>query len=166
MEKLVAMLLSSCARIFRHNSISVVIVYATLMIDNMLLTSVVPILPEFFIEEQHREEMLAHSDNTTYSNESSTSTTAIAVTDYHFTNTTETNFTKTTYIVNTDCAGRDDKKKLAAKNLYLALLLASKPFVQLIANIFVGPLIDKFGYDIPMFFGYIVLIGSSLSKYR
>lgn len=146
----------------------------------------VPILPEFFMEEQLKEEMPTRSDNMTYSsNESSILTTAIAKTEYSITNTTgigksyraalfeedfnavcflETNFTHATEIANIDCAGKHDKKKLAQKNIFLALLLASKPFVQLIANIFVGPLIDKIGYDIPMFFGYIVLTVSSLSK--
>lgn len=63
-----------------------------------------------------------------------------------------------------DCTDQSDKEILAAKNIFLAFLLASKPFVQLLANIFVGPLTDRIGYDVPMLFGYIVIIASSLSK--
>lgn len=64
-----------------------------------------------------------------------------------------------------DCPGKDNKDVMAARNIFLAVLLASKPLVQLISNAFVGPICDKIGFNIPMFTGYIIMIVSSIGWY-
>ncbi|XP_039260992.2 synaptic vesicular amine transporter-like [Styela clava] len=139
---------------FRHsNRLAVFIVYATLMVDNMLLTCVVPILPEYFFHEEAKEfsSLTGIHEVSTRSLEKQT---------------TEGQTTETTHVsrngTGSECLESRNKQFLAAENLFLAFLLASKPFIQAIANIAVGPLTDRFGYDVPMFSGYIVLVVSSL----
>ena len=53
---------------------------------------------------------------------------------------------------------------LKKENVYIGILFASKPIVQILFNMFVGPLVDRIGFDVPMFCGYIVLTSSCLRK--
>uniref|UniRef100_A0A1A9VIZ1 Major facilitator superfamily (MFS) profile domain-containing protein n=1 Tax=Glossina austeni TaxID=7395 RepID=A0A1A9VIZ1_GLOAU len=53
-------------------------------------------------------------------------------------------------------------KELVDETMEMGYLLASKAFVQLLANPIIGPLTQRIGCNIPMFFGYIILFTSSL----
>ena len=53
---------------------------------------------------------------------------------------------------------------LKKENVYIGILFASKPIVQILFNMFVGPLVDRIGFDVPMFCGYVVLTSSCLRK--
>ena len=46
----------------------------------------------------------------------------------------------------------------------VGVMFASKAFVQLIANPFVGPLTNKIGYSVPMFCGFVIMFFSTLRK--
>ncbi|XP_044132846.1 chromaffin granule amine transporter-like, partial [Bufo gargarizans] len=51
---------------------------------------------------------------------------------------------------------------LQQENVQGGLLLASKAIVQLLASSIVGLITNRFGYDIPMFFGFIIMFLSTL----
>ncbi|XP_071051011.1 synaptic vesicular amine transporter isoform X2 [Onthophagus taurus] len=51
---------------------------------------------------------------------------------------------------------------LVEETVDVGMMLASKAFVQLIANPFVGPLTHKIGYSIPMFAGFIIMFLSTI----
>merc|ERR1711963_782546 len=53
-------------------------------------------------------------------------------------------------------------KELVEENFEVGVMFASKAFVQLIANPFVGPLTNRFGYSIPMFAGFVIMFVSTI----
>uniref|UniRef100_A0A0N5A0D0 MFS domain-containing protein n=1 Tax=Parastrongyloides trichosuri TaxID=131310 RepID=A0A0N5A0D0_PARTI len=61
----------------------------------------------------------------------------------------------------------EDEKKmrhetLSQENVQVGLMFGSKALVQLIANPWVGPLTNKIGYTVPMFFGFVVMFLSTI----
>ncbi|CAG0882436.1 unnamed protein product [Cyprideis torosa] len=53
-------------------------------------------------------------------------------------------------------------EELAAETIPLGIMFASKAFVQMITNPFIGPLTNRIGYSIPMFAGFVILFFSTL----
>ncbi|ENN76646.1 hypothetical protein YQE_06825, partial [Dendroctonus ponderosae] len=53
---------------------------------------------------------------------------------------------------------------LVEETVAVGMLFASKAFVQLLANPFVGPLTHKIGYSVPMFAGFIIMFLSTISN--
>merc|ERR1719158_1232753 len=53
-------------------------------------------------------------------------------------------------------------KELVEENMEVGMMFASKAFVQLIANPFVGPLTNRIGYSIPMFAGFVIMFVSTI----
>ncbi|CAF3373243.1 unnamed protein product [Rotaria sp. Silwood1] len=51
---------------------------------------------------------------------------------------------------------------LEKENQWVGIMFASKAFVQLLTNPFVGPLTNRVGYSIPMFSGFIIMFISTL----
>jgi len=68
--------------------------------------------------------------------------------------------------ISTNCHSSAASKFLVKENLYIGLLFASKPFVQLFANLAVGPVVDRIGFDFPMLLGNLIMMVSGLSKYN
>ncbi|KAL6456361.1 hypothetical protein MHYP_G00349040 [Metynnis hypsauchen] len=152
-----------------------VVVCVALLLDNMLLTVVVPIIPTFLYNTEHQGSVLSSSpslsppstgqpsvssilslyDNTTYtlitapSNLSSPSTTPLTATapDGNVSSSSE-------------C--KDDSEFLEEENVRVGLLFASKALVQLLVNPFVGPLTNRIGYHIPMFAGFVIMFVSTI----
>ena len=72
------------------------------------------------------------------------------------------NSTTITTETNSSCLVEQSEEYLLSENFYIGILFASKPFVQIVCNMVVGPLVDKHGFDIPMQFGYFVMFMSAL----
>ncbi|KAJ3666469.1 hypothetical protein Zmor_001910 [Zophobas morio] len=51
---------------------------------------------------------------------------------------------------------------LVQETVEVGMMFASKAFVQLLANPFVGPLTHKIGYSIPMFAGFVIMFLSTI----
>ncbi|KAK2712403.1 hypothetical protein QYM36_011176 [Artemia franciscana] len=131
---------------FRQSRRLVLLIVAiALLLDNMLLTTVVPIIPNYLFNIRHRK------DNLTIPNDGVSavnctpggpcSDIVISPTPYTFCNTT-TNWdveprTQTTY------SQKSRRDELEDENLEVSILFASKAIMQLIANPFVGPLTHK-----------------------
>ncbi|KAL7827094.1 hypothetical protein SRHO_G00328120 [Serrasalmus rhombeus] len=155
-----------------------VVVCVALLLDNMLLTVVVPIIPTFLYNTEHQGSVLSSSpslsppstgqptfssivslyDNTTYtlitppSNLSSPSTPPLtaAAPDGNVSGSSE-------------C--KDDSEFLEEENVRVGLLFASKALMQLLVNPFVGPLTNRIGYHIPMFAGFVIMFVSTIRTY-
>lgn len=146
------------------------IVAIALLLDNMLLTIVVPIIPEFLYDIQHPDDPLEGPTRIP------PSTTTIKGPDceryikmlselspefneslYATTTSTYENLTK---------LEEEDKNRrhtfLVEETVEVGMLFASKAFVQLVANPFVGPLTHKIGYSVPMFAGFIIMFLSTI----
>ncbi|XP_045540997.1 synaptic vesicular amine transporter [Papilio machaon] len=133
-----------------------VIVAIALLLDNMLLTTVVPIIPEFLYDIRHPDAPLSMSlDDVTVPPPPPTpycpclekNTTVV------YENVTHLNLT----------AEREERhKELIHETVAVGVMFASKAIVQLIANPFVGPLTHRIGYSVPMFTGFILMFLSTL----
>jgi len=136
-----------------------IIVAIALLLDNMLLTTVVPIIPEFLYEIRHRNDMKTTATQSPATTEAEWS---------QFTNMSdqmiEQEMYNTTTTLPTTTLSLEEKKhkELVEENLEVGVMFASKAFVQLLANPFVGPLTNRIGYSIPMFAGFFIMFVSTI----
>ncbi|XP_062714853.1 synaptic vesicular amine transporter isoform X2 [Aedes albopictus] len=135
-----------------------VIVAIALLLDNMLLTVVVPIIPEFLYDIRHPDAPLA-----SFPKEPPTTTTLPpckreTTTPYNGIDITTPGYDNASWY-----AEREERhKELVEETVEVGLMFASKAFVQLLANPIVGPLTHKIGYSIPMFTGFVIMFISTL----
>uniref|UniRef100_A0A674I0C1 Solute carrier family 18 member A1 n=1 Tax=Terrapene triunguis TaxID=2587831 RepID=A0A674I0C1_9SAUR len=159
-----------------------VVVFVALLLDNMLLTVVVPIVPTFLYATEYEganssasqnwlmaaptafaappfSSMFSYFDNTT-----------VTVSGYVAVNTTVgVNRTENSSLPQLTGASLPPKNScvdgeafLMEENVRVGLLFASKALMQLIINPFVGPLTNRIGYHIPMFAGFIIMFLSTV----
>ncbi|XP_077161412.1 chromaffin granule amine transporter [Paroedura picta] len=156
------------------------VVFVALLVDNMLLTVVVPIIPSFLFatykNASHSDVLqstvptgasAAASQNAIFSHDDNTT---VAVPDYtanmDSNSASETlggstsHLSKIALISDDNCTEGADF--LTQENVRVGLLFASKALVQLMVNPFVGPLTNRIGYHIPMFLGFIIMFLSTL----
>ncbi|XP_050559594.1 synaptic vesicular amine transporter [Spodoptera frugiperda] len=134
-----------------------VIVAIALLLDNMLLTTVVPIIPEFLYDIRHPDAPLSMSlEDITLAPPSPTpycpcmqpNTTSILQNE--------------TQTLNLTAQREERHQELIHETVAVGVMFASKALVQLLANPFVGPLTHKIGYSVPMFTGFILMFLSTL----
>nr|XP_013815624.1 PREDICTED: chromaffin granule amine transporter [Apteryx mantelli mantelli] len=159
-----------------------VVVFVALLLDNMLLTVVVPIVPTFLYTTEYEganspatpdqtesapfafkaprfSSMFSYFDNTT-----------VTILDYSADSTTEqANVTESSSLAQLPETSPPPKSSclegeefLTNENVRVGLLFASKALIQLIVNPFVGPLTNRIGYHIPMFIGFIIMFLSAV----
>lgn len=167
------------------------IVAVALLLDNMLLTTVVPIIPEFLYAIRHQHDRFTTPRITT-------TTTTTPQTPFGFNETyygdpaapfdfigdgSDDNNNEPSYSSNDDyqdygemnendltpaqkVAWEAEKKRKHAELMHetveVGVMFASKAVVQLITNPFIGPLTNRIGYSIPMFMGFIIMFLSTL----
>ncbi|XP_014482132.1 PREDICTED: synaptic vesicular amine transporter isoform X2 [Dinoponera quadriceps] len=166
-----------------------IIVAIALLLDNMLLTTVVPIMPEFLYDIKHPNATLSERLEGSGSHQTIITTTASPTTTTTATATSTTpkcpcapNISVPTGLafrhpttpamdleittVNLTLSEVKEKeqrhRELVDETVEVGIMFASKAFVQLLANPIVGPLTHKIGYSIPMFTGFIIMFLSSL----
>uniref|UniRef100_A0A087XTL4 Solute carrier family 18 member A1 n=1 Tax=Poecilia formosa TaxID=48698 RepID=A0A087XTL4_POEFO len=162
-----------------------VVVCVALLLDNMLLTVVVPIIPTFLYAMEHPEPQTV--PDTVPSRTSSSRTAALGPEAQQnprpsplvslFNNVTfdlqesRTEVTAELLLANQTSNKSDsgysshclqDSVFLEEENVRVGLLFASKALVQLLVNPFVGPLTNRIGYHIPMFAGFIIMFVSTI----
>uniref|UniRef100_A0A8C3JN34 Solute carrier family 18 member A1 n=1 Tax=Calidris pygmaea TaxID=425635 RepID=A0A8C3JN34_9CHAR len=161
-------------------SLVLVVVFVALLLDNMLLTVVVPIVPTFLYTTEYEganasvapaqtelappalkappfSSMFSYFDNTTVTVSGSTSTMELV-------NGTESSPPSqpptTSPPPPRGCL--EGEEFLAKENVRVGLLFASKALVQLVVNPSVGLLTNRIGYHIPMFIGFIIMFLSTV----
>ncbi|CAM9766842.1 unnamed protein product [Bubo scandiacus] len=157
-----------------------VVVFVALLLDNMLLTVVVPIVPTFLYTTEYEganssvapawtepappalkaspfSSMFSYFDNTTVTVSGSASAVELA-------NGTESSHPPqpptSSPPVPSSCL--EGEEFLAKENVRVGLLFASKALVQLVVNPSVGLLTNRIGYHIPMFIGFIIMFISTV----
>ncbi|CAD6244691.1 GSCOCG00013424001-RA-CDS [Cotesia congregata] len=153
-----------------------VIVAIALLLDNMLLTTVVPIIPEFLYDIKHPNNTLSqHLDGPHYTTRPMTIASIISTPipptkctcpQVNASNNGQLEFLQATTgapvsIVN-DLEKSQRHKELLEETVAVGIMFASKAFVQLLANPIVGPLTHKIGYSVPMFAGFVIMFVSTL----
>ncbi|KAM9215691.1 chromaffin granule amine transporter [Leptosomus discolor] len=158
-----------------------VVVFVALLLDNMLLTVVVPIVPTFLYTTEYEganssvaptqtepappalkapppfSSTFSYLDNATVTVSGSTSAVDLA-------NGTESGRPlqppASSPPVPSSCLEGEDF--LAKENVRVGLLFASKALVQLVVNPSVGLLTNRIGYHIPMFIGFVIMFLSTV----
>ncbi|TEA41703.1 hypothetical protein DBR06_SOUSAS1510106 [Sousa chinensis] len=153
------------------------IVFLALLLDNMLLTVVVPIIPSYLYSIEHEKDAIeiqtakpvlkastfgsfqnifSYYDNSTVVAGNSTGSLQGALLHEATTQRTVTNRSTAP----SDCPSED--KDLLNENVQVGLLFASKATVQLLTNPFIGLLTNRIGYPIPMFTGFCIMFISTV----
>ncbi|EMP31700.1 Synaptic vesicular amine transporter [Chelonia mydas] len=153
------------------------IVFIALLLDNMLLTVVVPIIPSYLYSVKHQkneteiqtmrpeittstvasfQSIFSYYDNSTMDAGSQSDRTRSR--DLYHTQTEQMVVNVTN--IPSDCPTAD--KDLLNENVQVGLLFASKATVQLITNPFIGPMTNRIGYQIPMFAGFCIMFVSTI----
>uniref|UniRef100_A0A8C4F0X2 Solute carrier family 18 member 2 n=1 Tax=Dicentrarchus labrax TaxID=13489 RepID=A0A8C4F0X2_DICLA len=145
------------------------IVFVALLLDNMLLTVVVPIIPSYLYNLDESTDVVLKNntlsqhgppgafnsivslyDNTLRSSGSNRSTdpvpSALAATE----------------LPQNSSSCPQSTKKLHNENVKVGMLFASKATVQLITNPFIGPLTNRIGYQLPIFAGFCIMFLSTI----
>ncbi|XP_075830665.1 synaptic vesicular amine transporter [Microtus pennsylvanicus] len=159
------------------------IVFLALLLDNMLLTVVVPIIPSYLYSIKHEKNtteiqttkpaltastlgsiqgIFSYYDNSTISftgNSTGNATGGFLGEQPYKTIATQHMVTNTS-TVPSDCPSED--KDLLNENVQVGLLFASKATVQLLTNPFIGLLTNRIGYPIPMFAGFCIMFISTV----
>nr|XP_060643708.1 chromaffin granule amine transporter isoform X1 [Anolis sagrei ordinatus] len=164
------------------------VVFVALLVDNMLLTVVVPIIPSFLYATYKNasypafqstiptvQALSSAAPNASIFSYSGKSTVAPQMVVTIAESTTDNVTVNTNGIqdrrvppqlptaassLNSSCT--DGTDFLTKENVRVGLLFASKALMQLLANPFVGPLTNRIGYHIPMFLGFVIMFLSTL----
>uniref|UniRef100_A0A3Q0TB01 Solute carrier family 18 member 2 n=1 Tax=Amphilophus citrinellus TaxID=61819 RepID=A0A3Q0TB01_AMPCI len=147
------------------------IVFVALLLDNMLLTVVVPIIPSYLYTLDESTDTL--KNNITSQQNSPGSFQSIVSLYDNTVRLSGFNATaRTTELVpptptgtalppnSTDCPRSTNK--LINENVKVGMLFASKATVQLITNPFVGPVTNRIGYQLPIFVGFCIMFISTI----
>uniref|UniRef100_A0A673T497 Solute carrier family 18 member A1 n=1 Tax=Suricata suricatta TaxID=37032 RepID=A0A673T497_SURSU len=158
-----------------------VVVFVALLLDNMLLTVVVPIVPNFLYATDFKEinaplylgtttvsqhvltsrafsTIFSLFDNDTMAIKESASS-GTAWTD-HTSGTIPPLVTEAIPAQQNNCL--QGIEFLKEENIRVGVLFASKALMQLLVNPFVGHLTNRIGYHIPMFAGFVILFLSTV----
>nr|XP_027785789.1 synaptic vesicular amine transporter isoform X2 [Marmota flaviventris] len=154
------------------------IVFLALLLDNMLLTVVVPIIPSYLYSIKHEknateiqtarpaltasasgsfQSIFSYYDNSTMVTGNATGN--LHGEQLHRAATTQHMVTNKSSAPS-DCPSED--KDLLNENVQVGLLFASKATVQLLTNPFIGLLTNRIGYPIPMFTGFCIMFVSTI----
>ncbi|CAB0035186.1 unnamed protein product [Trichogramma brassicae] len=156
-------------------SLVLVIVAIALLLDNMLLTTVVPIIPEFLYDMKHPNATL---NNFMEGAKHTTTTVAPTSPTCSCPQQGHSNHSALEFIQSATAASieattvnqtalelverKERHKELVEETVAVGIMFASKAVVQLLANPIVGPLTHKIGYSIPMFAGFIIMFISTV----
>ncbi|KAL6101455.1 slc18a2 [Pungitius sinensis] len=156
----------------QSRKLSLFIVFVALLLDNMLLTVVVPIIPSYLYNLDESADVTVknitpsqqdppaafHSIVSLYDNtvRSPGSNTTIRATDVVPSPPAATELP----VNSSECP--QSTSKLLDENVKVGMLFASKATVQLITNPFIGPLTNRIGYQLPIFAGFCIMFVSTI----
>ncbi|KAF0027635.1 hypothetical protein F2P81_020376 [Scophthalmus maximus] len=151
------------------------IVFVALLLDNMLLTVVVPIIPSYLYNlDETADAVLANStasqqdppgafhsivslyDNTVRLSGANATAGPAGLAPM----TTAASALPKNSSSSSDCPQANSR--LLNENVKVGMLFASKATVQLITNPFIGPLTNRIGYQLPIFVGFCIMFLSTI----
>ncbi|KAL6070924.1 hypothetical protein STEG23_005759, partial [Scotinomys teguina] len=162
----------------KSQQLVLVVVFVALLLDNMLLTVVVPIVPTFLYATEFKDVNSSLHRGPSVSSQQALTSPAFSTIFSFFDNTTMTveehvhsrvAWTNGTIPPPVTEAGSIPKNNclqgiqfLEQENTRVGVLFASKALMQLLVNPFVGPLTNRIGYHTPMFAGFLIMFLSTL----
>ncbi|KAM4747421.1 chromaffin granule amine transporter-like [Rhinophrynus dorsalis] len=139
-----------------------VVVFVALLLDNMLFTVVVPIIPTFLYDTEYK------NGNTSIDELSSPTASPVSNTAFLSNKPLLDSFTVSSQApqlevhINESQACSKGMSFLREENVRVGLLFASKAILQLLMNPVVGLVSNRVGYDTPMFCGFVIMFLSTL----
>lgn len=162
----------------KSRQLVLVVVFVALLLDNMLLTVVVPIVPTFLYATEFKDVNSSLHRGPSVSSQQALTSPAFSTIFSFFDNTTMTAeehvpfrvawtngtipppVTEAVSVPKNNCL--QGIEFLEEENIRVGVLFASKALMQLLVNPFVGPLTNRIGYHIPMFAGFLIMFLSTL----
>ncbi|XP_076021260.1 synaptic vesicular amine transporter [Genypterus blacodes] len=157
----------------RSRKLILFIVFVALLLDNMLLTVVVPIIPSYLYNLDESAAMVIK--NTTPSQQQVPPLAFDSIVSLYDNTVKSSGINVTVRSTEpvppaptvselpqnaSDCAL--SPRNLLNENVKVGLLFASKATVQLITNPFIGPLTNRVGYQLPIFVGFCIMFCSTI----
>ncbi|XP_072247677.1 synaptic vesicular amine transporter [Leuresthes tenuis] len=149
------------------------IVFVALLLDNMLLTVVVPIIPSYLYNLDESTDTAGRNNSLSQQDHPGSFHTIVSLYDNTVRLSSLNSTTRPTDLVSpiparmklpqnssSDCP--QSTSKLLNENVKVGLLFASKATVQLITNPFIGPLTNRIGYQLPIFAGFCIMFISTI----
>ncbi|XP_053574019.1 chromaffin granule amine transporter-like [Bombina bombina] len=138
------------------------VVFVALLLDNMLFTVVVPIIPSFLYDQEYGNKSVSvlsvpTNNSTSVSIYSLYNNSIISISSQH-----SIEYRNDTQGPNNTDMCPKQKGFLRDENVKVGLLFASKAILQLLINPLVGLLTNRVGYDTPMFVGFIIMFISTI----
>ncbi|XP_075061266.1 chromaffin granule amine transporter [Mixophyes fleayi] len=141
-----------------------VVVFMALLLDNMLFTVVVPIIPSFLYEKEHNNGNTSIFQVSSPPDSISSFASIYSLYDNSTISSGELHHERISNetqapLMNASC--NKETSVLQDENVQVGLLFASKAIVQLLVNPLVGVVTNRVGYDMPMFCGLVILFLST-----
>ncbi|ESO01698.1 hypothetical protein HELRODRAFT_81350 [Helobdella robusta] len=148
----------------RSRKLVLCITAMALLIDNTLVTVVVPILPNFLLEIERSE---LQGENTTtpsmpplLNSSSSSTSSSLWPSSSSSLNTTPPLSTPTS---SPPSSSSSSSSSYNDESVAIGLLFASKSLVQFISNPIVGPITNRIGYSLPLITGFVIMFISTMT---
>ncbi|XP_041804027.1 synaptic vesicular amine transporter [Chelmon rostratus] len=148
------------------------IVFVALLLDNMLLTVVVPIIPSYLYSLDESTDVVSKNNTLSEQGPQGAFHSIVSLYDNSVRSLASNATARSTDLVPTTPAATElpqnssdcpqSANKLSGENVKVGLLFASKATVQLITNPFIGPLTNRIGYQLPIFAGFCIMFISTI----
>uniref|UniRef100_A0A671UU61 Solute carrier family 18 member 2 n=1 Tax=Sparus aurata TaxID=8175 RepID=A0A671UU61_SPAAU len=148
------------------------IVFVALLLDNMLLTVVVPIIPSYLYNLDESTDVVLKNNTPSQQNPPGAFHNIVSLYDNTVRSLVSNTTAMSTDLVpivptatevplnSSDCPRSNSK--LLNENVKVGMLFASKATIQLITNPFIGPLTNRIGYQLPIFAGFCIMFISTI----
>ncbi|XP_060557668.1 synaptic vesicular amine transporter-like [Ruditapes philippinarum] len=147
------------------------IVFIAIFLDNMLLTTVVPIVPNFILKLEQQSEPkrnvteidIVCEDRTILNDDQ---VIGFNISDIQFTTKNpkecKSERNETAEKILKKEAKEEEYAEYGDANVKAGIMFGSKALVQMLFNPFVGPITNRIGYTIPMFTGFVIMMTSTV----
>nr|XP_040035132.1 synaptic vesicular amine transporter [Gasterosteus aculeatus aculeatus] len=156
----------------QSRKLSLFIVFVALLLDNMLLTVVVPIIPSYLYNLDESTDVTVKNNTLSQQGPPAAFHSIVSLYDNTIRSPGSNATVRATDVVPSPPAatGLPDNSsecpqstsKLLDENVKVGMLFASKATVQLITNPFIGPLTNRIGYQLPIFAGFCIMFVSTI----
>ncbi|XP_022620882.1 synaptic vesicular amine transporter [Seriola dumerili] len=148
------------------------IVFVALLLDNMLLTVVVPIIPSYLYNLDETADVVLKNNSLMQQDSPRAFHSIVSLYDNTVRLSGSNATARSTDLVPTTPAAAElpqnssdcpqSTSKLLNENVKVGMLFASKATVQLLTNPFIGPLTNRIGYQLPIFAGFCIMFLSTI----
>ncbi|KAM8860310.1 synaptic vesicular amine transporter [Spinachia spinachia] len=156
----------------QSRKLSLFIVFVALLLDNMLMTVVVPIIPSYLYNLDQSTDVTMKNNTLSQKDPPAAFHSIVSLYDNTIRSPGSNATVGATDVVPSPPAATElpdnssgcpqSTSKLLNENVKVGMLFASKATVQLITNPFIGPLTNRIGFQLPIFAGFCIMFVSTI----